>query len=179
MSRIPPLTPPYRPDLQTAFDRIMPPGAPPLDLFRVIATSDRAWQKFAAASLLDRGPLPLRAREIVIHRTCARTHCGYEWGVHVAAFAAAAKFTPAEIAATAQYPSDFAWPPAEQALIDTADALHDRASLTDFEFTNLAAHFSNDQILEILMLAGFYRTVSYLANGLNLAPEHGTPALLK
>ena len=50
----------------------------------------RAWDKFRAGSLLDRGPLSLREREIVIDRTCALTGCEYEWGVHVALFAKAA-----------------------------------------------------------------------------------------
>ena len=51
MSRIEPLNPPYPADVQADFDRIMPPGAPPLVLFRTIATSNRAWTKFRAASL--------------------------------------------------------------------------------------------------------------------------------
>ena len=38
------------------FDRIMR-GAPPLVLFRVMAGNARAWEKFRAGSLLDRGPL--------------------------------------------------------------------------------------------------------------------------
>ena len=42
-------------------------------LFRTIARSPRAWEKFSAGGLLDRGPLTLREREIVIDRTCART----------------------------------------------------------------------------------------------------------
>ncbi|HXN69609.1 MAG TPA: carboxymuconolactone decarboxylase family protein, partial [Bradyrhizobium sp.] len=86
MSRIAPLQPPYAPEIQGQFDRIMR-GAPPLTLFRVVAANARAWEKFRAGSLLDRGPLSLREREIVIDRTCARTGCEYEWGVHVAAFA--------------------------------------------------------------------------------------------
>ena len=48
-------------------------GAPPLMLFRVMAGNARAWEKFRAGSLLDRGPLSLREREIVIDRTCALT----------------------------------------------------------------------------------------------------------
>src|SRR3982074_3943556 len=92
MSRIAPLEPPYAPEIAEQFDRIMR-GAPPLMLFRVIAGNARAWEKFRAGSLLDRGPLSLRAREIVIDRTCALTGCEYEWGVHVAAFAPAAHLT--------------------------------------------------------------------------------------
>src|SRR5215469_9169104 len=99
MSRIAPLTPPYEPDIQSQFDRIMR-GAPPLMLFRVMASNSRAWEKFRASSLLDRGPLTLREREIVIDRTCALNACEYEWGVHVTTFAQAADLAEAEIHAT-------------------------------------------------------------------------------
>ena len=99
MSRIAPLEPPYAPEIQQQFDRIMR-GAPPLKLFRVIAGHARAWEKFRAGSLLDPGPLSLREREIVIDRTSARNGCEYEWGVHVALFAGAAELTGEQVRAT-------------------------------------------------------------------------------
>ncbi|MET4600551.1 alkylhydroperoxidase family enzyme [Bradyrhizobium sp. JR4.1] len=169
--RIAPLTPPYPPEIQAQFDRIMR-GAPPLLLFRVMAGQTRAWDKFRAAGLLDPGPLSLRQREIVIDRTCALNKCEYEWGVHVAVFAAPAKLTSDEVRATVQ--GDAAspcWSPAEQALIAAIDALHHRATLGDAEFAALSAHYDEAQILEIMLLCGFYRTVSYLANGLRLPLE--------
>ena len=171
MSRIAPLEPPYETDIQEQFDRIMR-GAPPLMLFRVVASSARAWEKFRAGSLLDRGPLTLREREIVIDRTCALTRCEYEWGVHVAAFADAAQLTEAQIRATVL--DDAAapcWPAAEQALIAAVDALHLRATLSEDEFKALSAHYDDAKIFEIILLCGFYRTVSYLANGLDLPLE--------
>src|SRR6201991_1626555 len=94
--RIAPLQAPYPPEIQTQFDRIMR-GAPPLTLFRVMAGHARAWDKFRAGGLLDPGPLSLRQREIVIDRTCALNGCEYEWGVHVAIFAAAAKLTDEQV----------------------------------------------------------------------------------
>ena len=94
--RIAPLQPPYPPEIAQQFDRIMR-GAPPLALFRMMAGHARAWEKFRGASLLDRGPLSLREREIVIDRTCARTGCEYEWGVHIAAFAEAAHLTDEQV----------------------------------------------------------------------------------
>src|SRR5580692_12044218 len=99
MSRIAPLQPPYEAEIQSQFDRVMR-GAPPLMLFRVMAGSPRAWEKFRAGSLLDRGPLSLREREIVIDRTTALTNCEYEWGVHVAIFAGPAHLTEEEVRAT-------------------------------------------------------------------------------
>src|SRR5476651_1085357 len=134
MSRIAPLQPPYAPDIQGQFDRIMR-GAPPLMLFRVIAGNARAWEKFRAGSLLDPGPLALREREIVIDRTCARTGCEYEWGVHVAVFADAAHLTDEQVRATVLGKADApCWSQSEQALIAAVDALHVSATLSDQEF---------------------------------------------
>src|SRR2546423_9379228 len=171
MSRIAPLQPPYAPEIQQQYDRIMR-GAPPLLLFRVMAGHGRAWDKFRGGSLLDKGPLSLREREIVIDRTCARTGCEYEWGVHVATFAEAAHLTGEQVRATVLGDADAAcWSLAERALIAAVDALHDRATLSDEEFKALSAHYDDARIFEIMLLCGFYRTVSYLANALALPLE--------
>ncbi len=174
MSRIAPLEPPYDPEIQQQFDRIMR-GAPPLMLFRVVAGNARAWEKFRAGSLLDRGPLTLREREIVIDRTCALTGCEYEWGVHVATFADAARLTDEQVRATVLGEADApCWSESEQALIAAVDALHVRATLSDAEFKALSAHYEDSKMFEIILLCGFYRTVSYFANGLDLPLEEKT-----
>jgi alkylhydroperoxidase family enzyme len=171
MSRIAPLEPPYAPEIQEQFDRIMH-GARPLVLFRVMAGHARAWDKFRAGSLLDRGPLSLREREIVIDRTCALNRCEYEWGVHVATFAPAAHLTDEQVRATVLGPADApCWSEAEQAMIGAVDALHHRATLSEAEFKALSAHHDDGKILEVILLCGFYRTVSYLANALALPLE--------
>lgn len=173
MPRITPLEPPYAADVQASFDAIMQ-GAPPLTLFRTLATSERAWLKFRAGSLLDRGPLSLRERELVIDRTCALAGNEYEWGVHIATFAAAARLTPEEVAATAGAGSAAPlWTEAERALLQAAEALHARAALSDDEFAALRAHYDEDQVLEVLLLCGFYRMVSYVVGGLALPREPG------
>lgn len=172
MPRIAPHPSPYPAEIQEHFDKVMPPGVPPLVLFTTLATSDRAWRKFRAGSLLDGRLLSLRQREIAINRACARAGCEYEWGVHITAFAGAAKLTASEVGATLEYPLDRSkWSASEATLLSTIDALHDRARLSDEEFAELRQHFSEDQVLEVLLLAGFYRTVAYLANGLDLPLE--------
>ncbi|MGY2733545.1 carboxymuconolactone decarboxylase family protein [Sphingomonas sp. UYP23] len=172
MSRMTPLEPPYEEEVEKQFGRIMQEGKEPLALFRTIARSPRAWKKFRSGSLLDDGPLTLREREIVINRVCARTGCEYEWGVHVAVFAERAGLTEAEIDATVHGSADAdCWSGTEQVLISTVDALHDRSTLSSDEYRDLSQRYDTDQIFEILMLAGFYRTVSYLANGLALPLE--------
>src|ERR1700753_2154308 len=137
MSRLAPLQPPYAPDIQQQFDRIMR-GAPPLILFRVMAGHARAWEKFRGGGLLDPGPLSLREREIVIDRTCALNKCEYEWGVHVAIFAAAAHLTDENVRGTIHGNADSpCWSAAEKALIAAVDALHLRSTLDDAEYARL------------------------------------------
>jgi alkylhydroperoxidase family enzyme len=172
MSRIAPLAPPYAAEIQEQFDKVMPPGKPPLLLFRTIATSLRAWGKLRGGSMLDRGPLSLREREIVIDRTTALNACEYEWGVHVAIFAGPAKLSEEQVRATVLEKADAAcWSVAEQALIAAVDALHHRSTWSEQEFATLQKHYDNDRILEIIQLSGAYRTISYFGNALDLPLE--------
>src|SRR3954451_22186274 len=108
MSRIAPIEPPYAREIPAQFGRIMR-GAAPLIPFRVLAGNARAWEKFRAGSLLDRGPLSLSEREIIIDRTCALTGCEYEWGVHVTIFADAAHLTTEQVRATVLGGADASW----------------------------------------------------------------------
>lgn len=172
MTRMRALTPPYPEAVQAQFDAIMPRGTAPLLLFRTLARHERAWKKFRAGALLDGGPLSLRQRELVIDRTCARGGCDYELDIHLKLFADEAGFSAAEISAIAEFPSrsNF-WLPEEEVLIASVDALHDRAGMSEEEFERLRNHFEDDQILEVIMLAGFYRTVTYIANSLDFPAE--------
>jgi hypothetical protein len=46
-------------------------------------------------------------------------------------------------------------------------------TVDDDLWADLTAHHGAEAILELFMLAGTYRTVSYLVNGLRLPPEPG------
>jgi len=173
MSRIAPLDPPYAAEIQAAFDAIMPPGVPPLVLFRTLAVNGRIYQRFRAGGLLDRGLLTLRQREIVIDRTCALNRCEYEWGVHIAVFAAKAKLTPRQIEATV-LGGDAGWSEDEQVLLAVCDELDATRTLSDALWARFSRHFTPEQILEIIALVGFYRTVSLHANALRLPLEPNT-----
>src|ERR1035438_4389937 len=130
--RVEPVQPPYAPELQAFFDHIMPPDVPPLSLFTTLARVPRIWERFRAGSLLERGPLSLRHREIVIERACARCGNNYEWGVHVAFFGARVALTPEQQFATVHgEASDPAWSGEEQLLLRIVDELHDSASISD------------------------------------------------
>ncbi|HEY7551753.1 MAG TPA: carboxymuconolactone decarboxylase family protein [Hyphomicrobiaceae bacterium] len=170
--RIAPAEPPYAADIQARLDALMPPGIAPLLLFRVLARDERLFQRFMGAGLLDKGHLTLRQREIVIHRVTARCGSEYEWGVHAALFAKRAGLDAVQLHATAHGgPGDACWSPQDALLVRFCDALHADCTLDDALWAELRAAFSAEAILELLLLAGFYRTVSYLTNALRLPPE--------
>ena len=174
-SRIAPAQPPFSPAIQSSLDQLMR-GAPPLTLFTTLARDERLFGKFFSASLLDKGRLSLRQRELVIDRITARGGSEYEWGVHIAIFAEKAGLTPAQIHATVHDEADAAcWNEAERALLQACDALHDNCTLDAEQWQSLRAHYEDEAILEIIMLAGFYRTVSYLTNALALPLEAFAP----
>ena len=171
-ARIAPAQPPFAPEVQAWLDRTMPPGQPPLVLFTTLARDTRLFNKFFSAGLLDRGHLTLRQREVVIHRTTALCKSQYEWGVHVAIFAARVQLTPEQLHSTVHGGADDAcWSDEDRLLIRLCGALHTHCTIDDTLWQTLRERFSEQAMLELLMLAGFYRTVSYLTNALRLPLE--------
>ena len=174
--RITPLDPPYPADVQAAFDVVMR-GAPPLLLFRTVAQNPRVLERMMASNLLDRGSIALRARELMILRTCARCGAAYEWGVHVATFAAKAGIDDRQQRATVHgTPDDDCWDGDDAVVLRLADRLHETNDVDDGLWADAAARFSAAQLVELVMLAGLYHAVSYLVNAMRVAREPFAPA---
>lgn len=171
-ARIPPAQPPFAPAVQGALTRVMPPDTPPLTLFTTLARDERLFGKFFASNLLDRGHLSLRQRELVIDRTTALCGSEYEWGVHIRLFGARAGLDAAQQQSLVHgQPTDACWAPEDRRLLQLCDELHYSCTLSDDLWSDLSEHFGPEALLELLMLAGFYRTVSLLTNTLRLTPE--------
>jgi alkylhydroperoxidase family enzyme len=174
--RLRPVEPPYDPDLAEDLAAMMPPGVPPLLLFRTLAHNPRVLRKIRASNLLDRGSLDRREREIVILRTTARCGAEYEWGVHVAFFAAKVGLEAAQLRATLEAGwEDPAWSPRERLLVRLVDELHDGARVSDELWTQLAQAWKPEQLVELVALAGFYHTISFVLNAFGVALEQGVP----
>lgn len=169
--RIDPAKAPYPPAVAKMLERLKTPGEKPLSLFRTLARDERLFARFTGGGLLDPGHLSLRDREIVIHRICALNGCGYEWGVHAAIFAPAAGLDTERLAATLAPGVADCWSEDEALLIAFCDAVNARADIDDALWARMALAFSEEALIELMMLAGFYRTVSLLANSLRLRPE--------
>lgn len=170
--RIAPANPPFHVDAEAAIARLTPPGRPPLRLFATLARDPRLFARFIGGGLLDRGHLTIRQREIVIHRVAARCKSHYEWGVHVAFFADRAGFDDRQLQSLAHgAAADSCWSANEALLLRFCDSLHETCDIGDSLWGELSAAFADEALLELILLAGFYRTTSYLTNALRLPLE--------
>lgn len=171
--RIEPAKAPFPEFAAKAFERLMPPGVPPLRLFTTLARDERLFGRFMGGGLLDKGHLTMRQREIVIHRITALCKSEYEWGVHMALFADRVNFTPEQRTSLVHGgPGDPCWTDAsERDLLRFCDQLNAEAQAPDENWNALKRHHSDAAMMEIVMLCGFYRMVSYLTNALLLEPE--------
>jgi alkylhydroperoxidase family enzyme len=166
--RIPPINPPFEPAVAAQLDAMSPPGTPPIGVFRTfvhnveMTDAMRGWGRYELSSRLS---VSMRSREIVIDRVCARCGCEYEWGVHVAYFAARVGLTEEQIASiTGGGPDDPCWvDEADRALIAMVDAVHDHSDVDDQLWQRLTELFDHRQLLDLLLLAGWYHAVSYAA----------------
>jgi alkylhydroperoxidase family enzyme len=172
MERIPPVEPPYAEDVGATLESMMPPGVPPLRLFRTLAHNPRILAKIRNGNLLDRGSIERVDRELAILRTCARCGSEYEWGVHVVVFARRYGIAEDTIAGTVHWDAhDARWSDREGCIVALVDALHDDAAVDDVLFARLRDHFETAQIVELLVLIGFYHTISFVTNALRIDLE--------
>ncbi len=178
--RISPLTEPYAPDIAELLATMMPPGVPPIALFRTFAHNPRMaramgpWGRYELSRELS---LTLRQREIVIDRVCARLGCEYEWGVHVAVFSDKAGLSREQIRSlTRGGAEDRCWEePIERALIAAVDQLCASATIDDDVWTALSVHLDSAQRLDLCMLAGWYHAVAFTARAAGVPLEDGAP----
>jgi 4-carboxymuconolactone decarboxylase len=174
--RIAPLDPPYSEETATFLEKWMGPGqdVEPLRLFRTLAVHEQLASRMRplGAGLLGHPRLQERDRELLILRTCARAGAEYEWGVHAVAFGKPLGLTDEQIAATVEGdPHDPVWSEPDGQLIAAADALYDSDTIPDELWARLAARLAEDQLLELVVVAGWYRVISYLLNTLRVELE--------
>ncbi|MGW4940765.1 carboxymuconolactone decarboxylase family protein [Actinoplanes sp. NPDC004185] len=180
MTRIAPLEPPYAPDVAARLESLMPPGVPPIGLFRTLARNLPMTAAMSGWGRYELGPglsLSMREREIVIVRTCARCRCEYEWGVHLQFFAGRVGLTGDQIRSlTAGSAGDPCWTVAgERALIRVVDALCDTGDVDDERWAAAREVLTEPQLLDLLMLCGWYHAISFTARAVRVAPEPGAP----
>ncbi len=92
--------------------------------------------------------------------------------MHVLAYGKPHGLSDEQIIATVNGPSnDRAWSERDALLIRVADELHNTCDVSNGLWSALAEHFSDDQLLEIVITAGWYRLLSYVINAARIEPE--------
>jgi alkylhydroperoxidase family enzyme len=180
VSRIAPTEPPYAPEVAARLDSMMPAGTPPITLFRTfvrnmpMAAAMHTWGAYELGRELS---VSLRAREIVIDRTTARCGAEYEWGVHVAFFADKARLTAAEVRSlTHGGPSDECWADErDRVLVELVDQLHDSADVDEELWRRLTGEYAPEQVLDLIVLCGWYHAVSFVARAARVEREPFAP----
>jgi 4-carboxymuconolactone decarboxylase len=175
--RIEPLSPPYTPDVAAWLSESMAaaPDREPLRLFRTLAVHPDLARSMGrlGALLLGRPRMDPREREIVIARITALAGAEYEWGVHAVVFGRPLGLTEAQLAATVRGTADDpVWSQRERLLVRLADDLHDGRHVSDRLWAQLQSQWADDQLLELIVVVGWYRVISQLlvAIGVELEP---------
>ena len=176
-TRIPHMQPPYESDVAAILENMMPTNSPvePLKLFRTFTHNPAMAEatRPLGSHFLGRGrSISARDREIVIMRVCARCRCEYEWGVHAVAYGPRVGLSDEQLAATVVGgPDDACWLETDALLVRMVDELHEDAVVGDELWNELSDHWSPEQLLDLLLLAGWYHAISYVANGAHVELE--------
>jgi AhpD family alkylhydroperoxidase len=147
---------------------------PPNAVATVARRPELATPYFDAIHTVLAGGLPRVDQEVVILRIMARARCVYAFSRHVP-LGRAAGLSEQQIAALAG-DGGHEWEPREQALVAFADAIHDAADLGDATWWALRAHYSEEEAIELLLLAGLYRLTAGVLNAARVELDAGIPA---
>lgn len=126
-----------------------------------------------AAALALQGALPRRDHELLALRASWNGRSAFEWGEH-AGFARRSGLTDDEIHRIA---SGEGWEGHEAALLRAADELHATTTITDETWAELAAHYDEGQLVEVVYVVGQYTMLSMVANALDVGVPPGLDPL--
>lgn len=171
--RIAPLHPDERdPEVAELLRPYARPDGAELNIFTTLARHPRLLKRWGAfgGTLLYRGRLTDRDRELLILRTGYLCRAGYEWGQHVE-IARSVGITDDEIARVATGPEAEGWSADDASLLRAADELHADARIGDDTWAALAARYDDQQLIEVCMTVGQYHLVAFTLNSLGVEPE--------
>jgi len=153
-------------------------AGPMLNIFRTLAHHPKLMKRWLVFGnhVLAKSTLAPRERELAILRVGWLCRAGYEWGQHVA-IAREAGLRDEEIERVPRGPDAPGWSPLERAVLRAADELHEDQFVSDATFAELASHYDERQLLDLVFTVGQYHLVSMALNTFGVQPEPGSPRL--
>ncbi len=141
-----------------------------LNIFRVLSVHHDLLLRFSdLGAQLSAGVLSPRLREAVILRTASVSNSAYEWEQHLVR-ARVAGLQDDEIAAIAS-DDPFAWEEREAAALVATTELVGQGELSDDTWTRLQKLFSDEELVEFVVLVSFYISVAHIVGGLAIPLE--------
>lgn len=163
-------------ELRTTLSGALSIDGRPLNIFGVLGHHPRLLKRFnlLGGFLLNKGLIPERERELVILRVGWNAQAVYEFGQHTV-IGKRCGLTDDEITALTRSPYDHPWSAEDLALIALADDLAADHCVGNGTWLALTTRWSEAELVELLVLAGFYRLVSGFLNSAGVQLDDGIP----
>jgi len=164
------------PELAQILEGALTHDGTPLNIFGVLGRHPKLLKRFnlLGGFLLNKGLLPERERELVILRIGWNAQAKYEFGQHTI-IGKRCGLTDDEIAALTRAPDAHTWSAGDRDLISMADELGADDCVSDATWERLASRWSEPELVELLVVAGFYRLVSGFLNSAGVQLDEGVP----
>jgi alkylhydroperoxidase family enzyme len=148
-----------------------------LNAFRVMLNNPRAAGAVAnlLRTLMFQNTLNSRARELVILRTGWRTGSEYEFCQHVRV-SRDLKMSEEEILGVRDPDRCASYSDVDRATIRMADELLDRSQVSAETWAVLAKKFSSAELVELLLVAGFWRMIAGYLKTAEVPLDPGVPS---
>ena len=149
------------PTLTEIFEVFSSQDRPVPELYQLLANAPqmlRAWTGIAWP-LRNDAECPRRLRELIILRIAQLTDASYEWESHLG-FAERHGVRPTQVDALRDWQTSAEFDDRERALLQLADQLTLCGDLPYASFEPLTRHFSDSEIVEVILTAAFYCCVS-------------------
>ena len=118
------------------------------------------------------GRLDPRTRTIAILRTCGRIGSAYEWGGQAAFWGPLTSVSPEEADPLTRDDADHpAWTALDRAVIEAVDELERDGTLSEPTWLALREDLDDEQVVELLVVHGWYRMIAATCNALDLGVE--------
>ena len=147
-----------------------------LNAFRVMLHNSRAAGAVAELlrTLMFHNTLNARTRELVILRNGWRTGSEYEFCQHVRV-ARDLKMSDEEILGLRDPANCSAYSETDRAVIQMADELLDNSEVAAGTWSALQKAFSNEELVELLLVAGFWRMIAGFLKTAQVPLDAGVP----
>lgn len=167
--RIEPISAELKEPLKSKMAKIFPAELPAPSLYRTVARNESLFidmidmRLIGPTGLMNRKTIASKLRELLILRTCIGTRNEYEFNLHVQTISEHMGLTRPQIEdLKKERVSDELWSDQERALIHLIDGLVSRIEVTQPVFDEARRHFSEAELVELVLLVGLYTGVAMI-----------------